>query len=105
MAKPNVLVADDDETIVRMVRDFFESQGFCVTSAPDGDVAIKMAMKTLPDVIILDIAMPLIHGLKSLEYLRQMPQTHDIPVIFLTAYQKQGIRAALESIHRVTYLP
>ena len=80
-----VLVADDDPDIVDLLRLNLEAQGFQVTAAYDGDEASDLAVKTVPDLIVLDVMMPKKDGLEVLAFLRTRSETRNIPVVMLTA--------------------
>ncbi len=79
---PNLLLVDDDTALAAMLREFLELQGFVVNVAADGESALTQLQDTPPDMIILDIMLP---GIDGFEVLRQLRETHDMPVIMLTA--------------------
>lgn len=80
-----VLVVDDDESIVEMIRMGLEAEGMKVTSASDGAEALEALHSTPTDVVLLDIMMPRVDGWMALMEIRNDPVTADIPVIMLTA--------------------
>jgi DNA-binding response OmpR family regulator len=80
-----VLVADDDPDILKVVASNLEAEGIEVEAVSNGWEAQVRALRTTPDLIILDIGMPGRDGLQVIEALRSHPQTKDIPVVFLTA--------------------
>jgi DNA-binding response OmpR family regulator len=85
-ARPRrVLVADDDPDILKVVAANLEAEGIEVETVANGWEAQARALRTLPDLIILDIGMPGRDGLEVIQALRAQPQTKDIPVVFLTA--------------------
>ena len=85
-SKPRrVLVADDDPDILKVVAANLEAEGIAVETVANGWEAQARALRTLPDLIILDIGMPGRDGLEVLHALRAHPETKDIPVVFLTA--------------------
>lgn len=81
----NVLVVDDDASIVEMIRMGLEADGMHVLSAGDGAEALEMLERETVDVILLDIMMPRVDGWMALMEIRNNPATADIPVIMLTA--------------------
>jgi two-component system alkaline phosphatase synthesis response regulator PhoP/two-component system response regulator VicR len=83
MAK--ILVVDDDEEIIRVVQIPLEAQGYDVVSAYNGLQALQHTARELPDLIVLDVAMPEMDGLTVLEHLKGNPSTAHIPVIMLSA--------------------
>jgi DNA-binding response OmpR family regulator len=82
MKQDNVLIVDDDPSIRKFVRANLEARNYLVSSAADGDEAIKMIEKNLPDLIVLDIMMPKIDGF---EVCRQVREWSKIPIIMLSA--------------------
>src|SRR3954469_2659683 len=80
-----VLVADDDPDIRKVVTANFEAEGITVDAVATGWGAQMRALKTKPDLIILDIGMPGRDGLEVMAALRAHTETADIPVVFLTA--------------------
>lgn len=99
--KRKILVVDDDEIIVKVMKDQLSAKGFEVTAAYDGDEALKQIRADKPDLIISDINMPNLSGWKMAMQLKQDNATKDIPVILLsTMIEKEG---AAESYEAGTY--
>lgn len=82
MAK--VLLIEDEVLILRMYEKIFNFEGFDVVSAVDGIDGLDKAKTTKPDLILLDIMMPKMDGLRVLENLKGDVTTKDIPVVVLT---------------------
>jgi two-component system response regulator MprA len=80
-----VLVVDDEDNIIELVRLGLRYEGFHVEVASDGEQGLTVAQRVNPDVIILDIMLPGIDGLEVCRRLRNNPTTSDIPVLMLTA--------------------
>lgn len=77
-----VLIADDEAQIREILRIYFEKEGFKVVEAADGAEAIIQVQAAKPDILILDIMMPVLDGL---EVCRQVRKISEIPIIMLTA--------------------
>jgi signal transduction histidine kinase len=86
---PLVLVADDEIHTTVMLARIFEREGYQVQSANDGISALDLAQKLLPDLILLDIQMPLMNGFEVLSALKENPITATIPTIIVTAKARQ----------------
>lgn len=84
-----ILVVDDDPTLVKVVQPFLESQDFTITIAHDGEEAIEVIKKKIPDLIVLDVQMPKMNGYTFIFELKKIPNTNNIPIIVLTA--KEGM--------------
>jgi len=80
-----ILVIEDEEPILDNVRYFLEREKFVVYTAETGEIGLQVARTILPDLIISDIMLPGIDGLKVLEELSRDEKTALIPFIFLTA--------------------
>jgi DNA-binding response OmpR family regulator len=81
-SKRTVLIVDDDQTIVELMRDFLEDEGFGVIEAFNADMALDILSQTKVDCILLDIMMP---GQNGFELCRQIRRTNDTPLLFLSA--------------------
>lgn len=82
---PKILVVDDEEHIVELIRFNLEREGFEVISSGDGDAALKKISSEKPDLVILDLMLPGQDGLSVCRTLRSDPNTRGIPVIILSA--------------------
>lgn len=85
-ARPiRVLVVDDDPSLRETVRDRLVFQGWDIHTASDGREALGLVARTTPDVVLLDIYMPRMDGLTTLECLRRDPALSDLPVMVVTS--------------------
>ncbi len=80
-----VLVADDDPKAVEIISTFLENAGHHVLRAYGGRDAIESARRSHPDLVVLDLMMPDVSGFEVVEALKSMPDTHEIPIVVLTA--------------------
>lgn len=80
-----ILVGDDDEMIVDLVRFRLERDGYRVITARDGEEALNSAREHRPDLCVLDVMMPKLSGVEVLQELRRDPELARLPVILLTA--------------------
>ncbi|MCK4766428.1 MAG: response regulator [Candidatus Aminicenantes bacterium] len=79
-----ILVVDDIQRNLQIVANFLEAENFRLSFAENGEQALKMVSRTLPDLILLDIMMPGMDGFEVCRRLKASPGTRDIPIIFLT---------------------
>lgn len=77
-----VLIVDDEKRISEGVKKYFEQAGFEVQSAFDGHSALKMALKDMPDLIVLDWMLP---GMSGIDVCREIRRESNVPIIMLTA--------------------
>lgn len=80
-----VLVADDSTAVRAILRKRLVASGYDVVEAADGQEAVLQARATRPDLVLLDVEMPVLDGFQVMSVLRDDPAFHDVPVIFLSA--------------------
>jgi DNA-binding response OmpR family regulator len=81
----NILVVDDDVTVLQKVEKVLKKSGYEVEVATDGALAINRALASLPDIVVSAVEMPLLDGFKLCQLLRTNPISRDIPFVFLTS--------------------
>ncbi len=96
--KKHVVLADDDPATRRLFGAKLASAGFEVIYAKDGNEEIEAAKRFLPNLIVADIDMPNVDGIKAAFALKEDPKTKNIPIIFLTnadlsVYAEQSIKS------------
>ena len=92
-----ILVVDDAETIVMMERMILGKE-YDVVVARDGSEAVSTAIKERPDLILLDVIMPVVGGIEACRRLRETPETRDIPIIMVTTQSEiMDVEAGFES--------
>ncbi len=82
--KPVILVVDDQTTVVRVLGRMLSDQ-YVVLVATNGPRALEIAQEQHPDLILLDMVMPEMNGIEVCQELKANPETHTIPVIFVTS--------------------
>jgi len=93
-----ILVVEDDERNLKLLRDVLEYAGYEVRAARTGEEGVTMAVSAPPDLVLMDLRLPGIHGSEALRRLREKPQTADIPVVAVTTKATQQDRErALEA--------
>ena len=80
-----ILVVDDDAAILRIVEVTLQRTGYEVKTAPDGQEALKMLRKLVPDVMILDVNLPGLSGFDLCHIVKRDQRLQHVPVIFFTA--------------------
>ncbi|MEI7501359.1 MAG: response regulator, partial [Bacteroidota bacterium] len=82
---PNILIVDDIGANLKLLRDILKVEGYKIRPVSNGDIALQVAEKEKPDLILLDIMMPGINGYEVCRRLKENPDLSDIPVIFISA--------------------
>ncbi len=89
--KAKILLVDDDADFVEATKTVLESKSYQVIVANQGDDGLRKAKEEKPDLIILDVIMPVKDGFTTAEQLKKDPQLSEIPVLMLTGFaQKSG---------------
>jgi diguanylate cyclase (GGDEF)-like protein len=83
--KANILIVDDTPENLRILTFMLQRQGYKVRAVQDGELALTAAQAHLPDLIMLDVNMPIMDGYQTCERLKADPHTQDVPVIFISA--------------------
>ncbi len=83
--KPAIVVADDEEDIRTLLRDLLTPHGYRILEARTGWELLETVQVERPSLIILDLRMPGIDGLRAAEEIRKCPHVRDVPVVVLSA--------------------
>ncbi|MBW4661575.1 MAG: response regulator [Drouetiella hepatica Uher 2000/2452] len=89
---PKILLVEDNEMNRDMLSRRLERKGFQVVMAIDGQQGIDMAQSDAPDLILMDMSLPVLDGWSATRRLKEMPTTQTIPIIALTAHAMSGDR-------------
>ena len=100
----SILLVDDNPTNLQVLYQCLEGVGCKLLIAKNGEMAISIAAKALPDLILLDIMMPGIDGYEVCRRLKSDPKTADIPVIFLSALGETGDKVKGLQLGAVDYI-
>lgn len=88
--KPKILLVDDDIDFIESTKIVLESKPYQVIVAVDGDEGLRKAREEKPDLILLDIIMPVQDGFTAAERLKKDPELAKIPVVMLTSFSTRG---------------
>ncbi len=84
--RKRILLVDDEEELLRMLRIFLKSENFDVFIAHDGREAMELLPETKPDLVITDLEMPDVHGIMLVSALKKHAQGQRIPVMVMTSH-------------------
>ena len=90
MANKTVLVVEDNELNMKLVRSLLQIRNYGVLEAVDAETGIQLTRKHQPDLVLMDVQLPGIDGLKATQIIKGDPALKDIPVVALTSYAMQG---------------
>jgi len=109
--KIKILLVEDDSFLLSMYATKFETEDFKVVTAEDGEKAVRVALKELPSIILLDIILPKQNGFEVLRQLKADKATAGIPVILLTNLSQkdeidQGLKmGAVDYLIKAHFMP
>jgi two-component system cell cycle response regulator DivK len=86
MMRKRVLIADDFEDTRQLMKFILEKNGFDVLEAADGFEAVKRAVESRPNLILMDIAMPVMDGIQATQAIRKHFDLTEVPIVAVTAY-------------------
>jgi PleD family two-component response regulator len=92
--KPRVLIAEDERNLRQVLVMMLQNAGYDVVEAEDGQSALEAALQTIPDLIMLDVMMPIMDGHEVCRRLRNSYKTRHIPIIMVTASNEDEARLA-----------
>ena len=88
--KEKILIVEDNSQNVRLLKMALSAKGYTLLEAADGEKALDMAINNKPDLIIMDIQLPKVNGVKVTKKLRQVSDFKQTPIIAVTAYAMKG---------------
>jgi two-component system, OmpR family, alkaline phosphatase synthesis response regulator PhoP len=102
----DILLVDDEPTIIEALEKFLSKEGFTTHTAPDANAARLVLSSQKIDLAIIDVLMPKMTGIDLAKEIRQNPKTKDLKIIFLTVVEKAGgeIRKVLSDVKPVEWL-
>jgi two-component system cell cycle response regulator DivK len=100
-----ILIVDDHPDLVELLQKALEFFGYEVLVAKNGSEAVEIAHSKLPDLIVMDIFMPLMNGIKATSLIRLNPKTKHIPILAATANAAEGDRERCLAAGCDDYIP
>lgn len=99
-----ILFIEDEQALQKTIGDRMSQEGYEIIPAIDGEIGLNLAKTKKPDLILLDLILPKIHGLEVLKKLKEDKETKEIPVVILTNLEEiEKVNKALE-LGATTYL-
>jgi CheY-like chemotaxis protein len=88
-----VLLVEDTEDNRSMMRRLLEMSGYCVIEATNGVEAVRVAEREMPEVILMDLSLPIVDGLAATRRIRQLSELKNIPIIAVSAHDTADFHA------------
>ena len=95
MSERLILVVEDNEKNLKLVRDVLQFEGYDVMEARTAEEGVTLATERLPDLVLMDVQLPGMDGVEALRQLRRSSATASIPVVAVTAFAMKDDRARL----------
>jgi len=92
MSGPLILIVEDNEKNLKLLRDFLQFRGYETIEADTGEAGIELAREEQPSMILMDVQLPGIDGMQAMKSLKSDPITQRIPIIALTSFAMKGDR-------------
>ncbi|MTI81371.1 MAG: response regulator transcription factor [Firmicutes bacterium] len=86
---PKIVIVDDESNIIELVKFNLEREGYQVLAATNGDEALELVRRELPDLIVLDVMLPGTDGISVCRQINYNPETKNIPIIMLSARSEE----------------
>jgi two-component system cell cycle response regulator DivK len=99
-----ILVIEDTEDNRQILRDLFDGRGYELLEATDGGAGVAMARSQRPDLILMDIQLPVIDGYEATRQIKADPELRHIPIIAVTSYALAGDEEKTRAAGRDAYL-
>lgn len=100
----NILIVEDNEMNMRLFSDLLKTKGHTITECLEGTLALDLAKKLKPDLILMDIQMPKISGLAVTEQIRKTPEIAKTPIIAVSAFAMKGDEEKILAAGCTTYI-
>jgi CheY-like chemotaxis protein len=105
LGQKTVLVAEDSADTRAVLRQVLASYGYRVVEAADGREAVELSLNECPDLIVMDLNMPVMDGLAATERVRELRgRCRNVPIVAVTAYDTYGMREAAVEVGCNAYL-
>lgn len=86
--RPTILVVEDSDDVRELLVVWLKRQGFRMLEASDGSAAVAIARREYPDLIIMDLSLPVLDGLTAMQSIREIEELCEVPIIACSAHTK-----------------
>ena len=97
MSANHILIVDDNEKNLKLIRDVLQFKGFTTLEAADGEAAVRLALSNPPALILMDVQLPGMNGCEAMKAIKADERTRAVPIVALTAMAMRGTRESLLS--------
>lgn len=93
MGNHNILIVEDEESLLKLESILLSARGYRVIGACDGSEALEALWKEKPDLVLLDVMLPRLDGFEVCKNIKSNPETQSVPVVMLTSLKSKADRA------------
>ena len=104
MSEKTILYVEDNELNRRIVRDLLRRTSYRLLEAPDGETGMAIARQERPDLILMDVQLPVVSGIEATRTLRGEPATAETPIIAITSFALSGDEQKAKDAGATAYL-
>jgi CheY-like chemotaxis protein len=101
---PLVMIVDDSDDVREMLRFVLDTRGYRVLEAANGQEALKIAQRGCPDLILMDLSMPVLDGFGAARGIREIAEMCDVPIVAISAHNTIDHRAKAFAVGFTDYL-
>jgi CheY-like chemotaxis protein len=102
--RANIMIVEDFDDVRMMMRTFLERSGYRVVEVVNGQDAIDVARRERPDLILMDLSMPVLDGFGAIHYIRKQAGLSDVPIVIVSSHAEPEIRADALAVGCSDYL-
>ncbi len=103
--RPNIMIVDDFDDVRFMLRSLLERNGYRVIEVVNGEEAIETARRERPDLILMDLSMPVLDGFSAIYHIRKQVGMDDVPIVVISSHTAPEVRADALAAGCSHYLP
>jgi CheY-like chemotaxis protein len=97
--KPRILIVDDNSDIRDLIKSFYEEYDFDLIEAVNGQEAVEMVRTCIPDLVLLDIQMPVLNGYEVAAILKNDETVQDIPILVITGQERWEVEEQIQGMY------
>ena len=102
---PTIMVVEDYDDTRIMIKGFLETRGYRLLEAVNGQEAVDLALREHPDLILMDLKMPVLNGIAATRLIREHEELRDVPIVVVSALDPELFRDAAFSVGATAFLP
>jgi two-component system cell cycle response regulator DivK len=103
--RPHIMIVEDFDEVRMMMKALLEKSGYRVVAVVNGQDAIDVARRERPDLILMDLSLPVLDGFGAIHYIRKQAGLRDVPIVIVSSHTASEVRADALAAGCSDYLP